>query len=142
MLPKFFPAADVLPRLGLCSYDLHQLRTARNEVGERGRTAAEKKSEALRAPCVTPRMANRTGRKTAQPDIARPPEYIPAHPRSYVPTPLPRGADRCIRSAPRKANRRYRGASRSPERHPLTCVYVLPSEKTARKLKAAALRLT
>ena len=45
MLPKFFPAAAVLPRLGLCSYDLHQLRTARNEVGERGRTAARKKSE-------------------------------------------------------------------------------------------------
>jgi hypothetical protein len=126
----------------LCSYDLHKLRTARNEVGERGRTAAEKKSEALRAPCVTPRMANRTGRKTAQQDIVRPPKYIPAHPRSYVPTPLPRGQTAASAALRADANRRYRGASRSPARHPLTCVYVLPSEKTARKLGVAALRLT
>lgn len=56
MAKKFFPAADVLPRLGLCLYDLPPLRTVRNQVGERGRTAAEKKYVRFAILFPTPRF--------------------------------------------------------------------------------------
>ena len=133
----------MLPRLGLCLYDLHQLRTARNEVGERGRTAAEKKNEALRAPLPYSTLCvKQPGGYPGHSKLQTPTRYKPTLPRSFVLTPLPRGRTAATATLRADANRRYRGASRSPARHPLTCVYVLPSEKTARELGAAALRLT
>lgn len=93
-------------------------------------TSASRSSSLLHALCEASR------RKVQRQQIVRPPEYIPAHPRGYVPTPLPRGQTAASAALRAAADRRYRGAPRGPARHPLTCVYVLPGDCPARELRS------